>query len=210
MSTTAQIEANRINAQSSTGPASPEGLKRSSLNATRHGFTGQQVVLSCPEEKAAYDDHCISLIELYQPKTHEETDLIQQYADQRWTLHQISIQQMNVMTMLGAANQKLTATGADFETINTATAPFYKQLNTLGIYEQRRARAAKETLARFEELKTAREKSLAEAAQTCKAMKAQNKPFDPIEFGFVHSSAEIESFITRQNRLQAVKGSPTR
>jgi hypothetical protein len=207
MSTNAQIEANRTNAQSSTGPTSPEGLKRSSQNATRHGFTGQQVVLSCPEEKAAYDDHCISLIELYQPKTHEETDLIQQYADQRWTLHQISIQQMNVMTMLGAANQKLTATGADFETINTATAPFYKQLNTLGIYEQRRARAAKETLARFEELKTAREKALAEAAAASKLMKSQNKPFDPAEFGFVHSSAEIESYIATQSARATLKQS---
>jgi hypothetical protein len=206
MSSNAQIEANRINSQSSTGPSSPEGLKRSSQNATRHGFTGQQVVLSCPEEKAAYDDHCISLIELYQPKTHEETDLIQQYADQRWTLHQISIQQMNVMTMLGAANQKLTAAGADFETINTATAPFYKQLNTLGIYEQRRSRAAKETLARFEELKTARENALAEAAQACKLMKAQNKPWNPAEFGFVHSLPEIEAYIATQSARAKLRG----
>jgi hypothetical protein len=208
MSSNAQIEANRINAQSSTGPTSPEGVKRSSQNATRHGFTGQQVVLSCPEEKSAYEDHCISLIELYQPKTHEETDLIQQYADQRWTLHQISIQQMNVITMLSAANQKLTAAGTDCETINTVTAPFYKQINTLGIYEQRRSRAAKETLARFHELKTAREKALAEAAAAAKLMKSQNKPFDPAEFGFVCSLPEIEAYIARQSNRATLKQSP--
>jgi hypothetical protein len=208
MSTNAQIEANRINAQSSTGPTTPEGLHRSSLNATRHGFTGQQVILSTPEEKTAYDTHCISLIELYQPKTHEETDLIQQYADQRWTLHQISIQQMNVMALLSAANQSLLAAGANFEAINTATAPFYKQLNTLGIYEQRRSRAAKDTLARFQELVAAREKALAEAAAAFKATKAQNKPFDPTEFGFVHSTSEIELYIKRQNARATLKPAP--
>jgi hypothetical protein len=209
MSTTAQIEANRINAQSSTGPASPEGLKRSSLNATRHGFTGQQVILSGPEEKAAYDTHCISLIELYQPKTHEETDLIQQYADQEWTLHQISVQQMNVLAFLGAATQSLVDAGAEFEAINAATAPYYKQLNTLGIYEQRRRRAAKETLARFQELVAAREKSLAEAAAAFKAMKSQNKPFDPTEFGFVHSLPEIEAFLVRQSARATLKTLPS-
>jgi hypothetical protein len=112
---------------------------------------------------------------------------------------------MNVMTMLGAANQKLSAAGTDFETINIATAPFYKQLNTLGIYEQRRSRAAKDTLARFQELVAAREKALAEAAAACKLMKAQNKPFNPSEFGFVHSSAEIEAYIATQSARAKLK-----
>lgn len=39
MATKRQIEANRRNAQTSTGPKSTTGLKRSSQNALRHGLT---------------------------------------------------------------------------------------------------------------------------------------------------------------------------
>ena len=45
MSTAAQIEANRQNAQLSSGPTSPAGKQRSSLNSTVHGFTGQTVMV---------------------------------------------------------------------------------------------------------------------------------------------------------------------
>ena len=49
----AQIQANRLNAQLSTGPRTPEGKKRSSLNALRHGLSGQIVVLP-NEDMQAY------------------------------------------------------------------------------------------------------------------------------------------------------------
>jgi hypothetical protein len=41
MATTAQIDANRQNAQASTGPKTIEGKARSSGNATRHGLAGE-------------------------------------------------------------------------------------------------------------------------------------------------------------------------
>lgn len=41
MTTAVQLAANRCNAQLSTGPRSVEGKRRSSLNATRHGFLGR-------------------------------------------------------------------------------------------------------------------------------------------------------------------------
>ncbi|MFN7937823.1 MAG: hypothetical protein U0R19_31125 [Bryobacteraceae bacterium] len=46
MSTQAQVDANRANAQLSTGPRSPEGKSSSSQNALKHGLSSQYVPLS--------------------------------------------------------------------------------------------------------------------------------------------------------------------
>ena len=53
MSSQRQIDANRQNAQKSSGPTTPEGRERSSRNSTKHGFTGQSLILS-PEEADLY------------------------------------------------------------------------------------------------------------------------------------------------------------
>lgn len=46
MSSQAQLDANRANAQHSTGPRSPEGKSASSQNALKHGLSAQYVPLS--------------------------------------------------------------------------------------------------------------------------------------------------------------------
>jgi hypothetical protein len=197
MSTTAQIQANRNNAQLSTGARTEQGRERSAVNATRHGFCGQHLIVPV-EEKEAYENHTIAVVEQYQPRTHQEASLIQQYADMQWTLHQINVLQINVMSMLNAATSKLMKDGADFDTMNASLAPFYKQIGTLGVYEQRKRRAAQETLAQYNDLVEARLADLAKAAQTCKVLKAQGKPFTPAEFGFVYALPEVESYIARE------------
>ena len=45
MSSAAQIDANRLNAQSSTGPKTEEGKRVTSLNALKTALTGQIVLL---------------------------------------------------------------------------------------------------------------------------------------------------------------------
>ena len=54
MSSEAQIKANRANAQNSSGPKSPEGKAKSSLNAVKTGLTGRTVLLP-GDDAAAYD-----------------------------------------------------------------------------------------------------------------------------------------------------------
>ena len=56
MSTPNRAEINRENAQHSTGPKTEAGKKQSSLNALRHGLTGQIVVMPT-EDLAAYQLH---------------------------------------------------------------------------------------------------------------------------------------------------------
>ena len=49
MSTAAQISANQLNAQSSTGPRTAEGKSVVSQNATKHGLTATYPVIRTPE-----------------------------------------------------------------------------------------------------------------------------------------------------------------
>jgi hypothetical protein len=180
-------------------PINEESKQKPTATPSRHDFTGQSLLLT-PDEKNAYETHCISYVEQFQPATYEETDLIQQYADLRWTLHQVSVQQSNLLSLTNAISAKLIAAG-DLETIAATLAPLYKSLNALSTYENRRRRAADETLARFNELAEARRQQLAHAVQLYKAHKTNNQPFNPADFGFVCSSAQIEKDFHRSNRL---------
>ena len=54
MATTAQIAANRANAQHSTGPRTPEGKTASSMNALKHGADAASVVIP-GEDPAEYE-----------------------------------------------------------------------------------------------------------------------------------------------------------
>jgi hypothetical protein len=58
MATEAQIEANRINAQKSTGPRTPEGKERASQNALKHGLLAKDAVVvgEEPEEFGLFRD----------------------------------------------------------------------------------------------------------------------------------------------------------
>ena len=83
MATQAQIQANRRNAQLSTGPRTPEGKARSAANATTHGLTGRFRVLDT-ENQADFDELFeIHLAELA-PATAYERFLVEQIAQAQW------------------------------------------------------------------------------------------------------------------------------
>ncbi len=46
-----QLAANRLNAQKSTGPRTPEGRAICSQNASRHGSLASEVLLACEDRK---------------------------------------------------------------------------------------------------------------------------------------------------------------
>ena len=61
MSTAAQINANQLNAQSSTGPRTAEGKSVVAQNATKHGLTATYPVIRTPEEQTQFDGHFVEL-----------------------------------------------------------------------------------------------------------------------------------------------------
>jgi hypothetical protein len=77
MTTLRQIEANRRNAERSTGPRSDAGKERARRNAVKHGLAGQAIVLP-DEEEAAVDDRLSSWNETLRPDNGYEAWLIEQ------------------------------------------------------------------------------------------------------------------------------------
>jgi len=141
MSTNAQITANQQNARLSTGPTSEAGIKRSSQNACKHGFTGQSLIVT-PQEKEAYEAHVQAYMAAHKAIDHKHIQLVQQLADADWSLHQIFIQQSNTMSLMTAITMQLSEAGDPIATA-AAIAPVARTLNTLSTYEVRRRRAAK-------------------------------------------------------------------
>jgi hypothetical protein len=95
MSTAAQIAANLVNAQASSGPRSEEGKERSSLNALKTGRT----VLMPGEEAKAYQDHVCRFIDEFSPATAREEELVQSLADTRWRLLRIPALEANLYAL---------------------------------------------------------------------------------------------------------------
>ena len=81
-----KLAANRENARQSTGPRTPEGKKRSSLNALRHGLTSQIVVMP-NEDLKAYLSFCERYVKDLSPKNEPEKQLAQDMANSTWRLN---------------------------------------------------------------------------------------------------------------------------
>ena len=94
-------ESNRANAQFSTGPRTPEGKHRSSLNALRHGLTGQLIVMPT-EDLEAYRRHLASFADDFRPKGAMESNLVQSLADTAWRLHRIAALEASLKAAHGA------------------------------------------------------------------------------------------------------------
>jgi hypothetical protein len=86
MATQKQIEANRRNAQHSTGPRTQEGKDRVRLNAVKHGMTAKTVVLP-GEDEEVYLEKLAAWSADFQPKDELEEAVIED-AVQAWWLRQ--------------------------------------------------------------------------------------------------------------------------
>ncbi len=87
MATEKQIEANRQNAQKSTGPKTEQGKENTGANALKHGLFSTSPVITNPrfnESQEEYDLLKESLTQELKPSSTLQTHLVQKIVDSLW------------------------------------------------------------------------------------------------------------------------------
>ena len=201
---------NRANAAHSTGPKTEAGKKRSSLNAYRHGLTGQTIILPA-EDLDAYQDFTDTYFKDYKPVGTLEKQLVQSLADTQWRLNRVAALEHNLIGLgfdehsdsISTEHPEAHAALVIIEAMREQS----RVLAVFGLHTARLSRHFKETL---RQLNDAQEKRraieathLREAAALCQMDQKQGLPYNPLEDGFVFSNIEIETFIRRRDRLKA-------
>ena len=201
---------NRANAAHSTGPKAEAGKKRSSLNAYRHGLTGQTIVLPA-EDLVAYQDFTDTFFADYKPVGTLEKQLVQSLADTSWRLNRVAALEHNLIGLgfdehsdsISTEHPEAHAALVIIEAMREQT----RALAVLGLHTARLSRHFEKTLTQLKDAQKERRATeaarLAEAASLLQMDQKQGLPYNPTEDGFVFSNIEIETFIRRQERLKA-------
>jgi hypothetical protein len=198
---------NRANSQHSTGPKTEAGKKQSSLNALRHGLTGQIVVMP-NEDLEAYQRHLKLYNDEYNPKGVTEADLVQALADTSWRLNRVAALETNLLS-LGIANQVSPITNAPSEvqdamSIVAALESQAKALSNLSMHSQRLSRQFERTVVQLRDLQKTRQtkekQDLEDLVKVIEMHESRGKPYDPSADGFVFSKTQINEAIRTRNR----------
>jgi hypothetical protein len=221
MTSAAQSEANRANAQSSTGPATAAGKETSRFNATRHGLTSQVACMTW-EDRDAFNQFCAALVAESAPEGPAETQLAQSIAEDNWRLNRARAIEHNIFALGGVSREKssttpLPAIESDDPQIVAAlaqAATFRDEGKTFGLitlYEQRIHRNLERNRDRLRQLQSERRAARAQALNERIEMneinelhrrRGQPEPADagPGLNGFVFSPSEIELATFRRRR----------
>ncbi|MGH9581594.1 MAG: hypothetical protein ACRD4O_01505, partial [Bryobacteraceae bacterium] len=189
-------------AQLSTGPKSPDGKAKSSLNAVKTGLTGRTVLLP-GDDAPAYERHVQEFMKELQPVGSREYFLAQSLADNAWRIERIPALEMAIFA-LGQ-----TQFASQFEHEDPALRPalievhtfmvYEKQLRNLQLQEARLQRQRAKDTAELRQLQQERiqkeKEQLETAAKLYLAAQQNKKPFDPAQFGFVFSTTQIEHYL---------------
>jgi hypothetical protein len=200
MSTPNRVEINRANAQHSTGPKTEAGKKQSSLNALRHGLTGQIVVMPS-EDLHAYQLHLNSFTDEYQPKGATESHLVQALADASWRLNRVAALETNLL-ILGITQECDPIAGA--LAIAAALESQSKALANLSMHSQRLSRQFERTVIQLRELQKTRraeeKRDLNNLLDIMEMCESQGETYNPSDDGFVFSDQQINECIRTRRR----------
>jgi hypothetical protein len=218
-----QLEANRANALLSTGPKTEEGRKRSSMNALRHGITGQVTTMT-DEDRAAHDKLSQALIKDLAPEGAMEIQIAHRIATDSWRLNRVSAIEDNLFALgLHENGGKLCPDNEQVDAALTTARVFTmqaKNLQLLTLYEQRINRSIQKNLAMLQSLqatrKAERAAAMKEAATLLKLSEMSGLEYAPAraaqaqvrcaanskQAGFVFATDQIHAAIDRDQRLQ--------
>jgi hypothetical protein len=199
MTTSNQIDANRANAQHSTGPRTEEGKQKSSLNALRHGLTGQIVIMPT-DDLQAYRRHLDSFNKEYYPEGATEEHLVQSLADTSWRLNRVAALESNVLSLGVTSDDPLKNAMAIAEALASQT----KALANLSMHTQRLSRQFERTVNQLralqQECRIKQSVELDRLVSIIKMYEAKGEPFDREQFGFVFSNQQIRLHKQAQTR----------
>jgi hypothetical protein len=105
MATLKQFEANRRNAQKSTGPNTPEGKAAISMNALRHGLRARTVVLP-GEDPTEFHQLCDDLQVEWHPQSRTEQFYVEQMAVSQWKLTRMEVVEVNIFKDADGASKQ--------------------------------------------------------------------------------------------------------
>jgi hypothetical protein len=185
-------------ANRSTGPRTPAGKQRSSLNALRHGLTAASPVLPS-EDRAAYEDHRRRFFDEYQPATPTESQLVMEVADTSWRLNRIPLLEAEVLARAAAELHNKDAPLDQEITFDIVDA--HRLIANLGIQGQRLSRQFQKSLDKLREIQAGRadreRRDLKDAAALLELHKHRGIPWEPADHGFVFSKDHVERFAQR-------------
>ena len=203
-----QLDANRRNAQHSTGPKTEEGKRNSSHNACRHNLTGQVTAMT-DEDCIAHDAFANAMIASMAPEGALEIQLAQRVATDSWRLNRASAIEDNLFAM-GFSNhaEEFSAQHPQVQAAYASARVFTvesKQLERLTLYEQRINRSLQKNLALLQSLqatrKEQRRQEITDAKKLLQLSEMKGLPYDPAKDGFVFSNDQIHAAIDRERRL---------
>jgi hypothetical protein len=210
MKATVRSIINGINALKSTGPVSHAGKQRSSMNAFKHGLTGNRMILQTHEHEA-YQRLSLALTQDLNPATEQERQLVQKLIDSHTRLNRIAALDGNILNFGLTRNETNADHDDELETIAAQCRAWIENADSfekLGRYEARISRQMLQYTAEFERLQKDRrekecheqfEKECAERQQKELEAPAQTIDTEPI-------TANLASF--RQTAAAALTAQP--
>ena len=95
---------NQANSLHSTGPKTLEGKKRSSLNAFKHGLSGNHLVLQT-HELASYNQLTAAMLSDLKPRTEPERQIAQKIIDLNFRINRITAIENNMLNFDTTTNE---------------------------------------------------------------------------------------------------------
>jgi hypothetical protein len=179
-------ETSRINGAKSHGPKTPEGKEASSRNSLKHGLTTRSTILLQCESTDEFQAFLAEHIEIHQPVTAPEKELVDQMAIARWRIRRFVAAETVLLDCEMIRNQA--AVKKEFNTLDSdvhiamairSLADESRTLSLMSRYESRHQRVHDKAYAALRELQKARASHPPEPAPSQEKENLRNEPTAP-------------------------------